>query len=267
MLTVNSGVAVVLGSVVGIRKQRAVGNNMILEQSLEILLAQAAEEKAIDLGAQFGEGAVGGCKQSPSGLRGVRAKEIHQAGLHQSQIQRAEQRRHNIDGVHCREWQEKDLIESMDYAVCGELDCQNPRNRSKKEKGDFSYNVRFDNMRMKVQRQTPESNLSTDPLRVGTVVLLLQKRRDRLGGEEGASSVQPWGHMIFKPFQDEFLGRLGVMLELLERCIDRDKDGVVGLGAVEMIDNLVELPDDLGKDAGVFILGDELVDGMVWLVT
>lgn len=122
-------------------------------------------------------------------------------------------------------------------------------------------------MRMKVQRQTLESNLSTDPLRVEAVILLLQKSRDRLGGEERASGVQPWGHMIFKPFQDEFLGRLGMMLELLERCIDGNKDGVVGLGAVQIIDNLVEFLDNLGKDAGVLTLGDELVDGLVWLMT
>lgn len=129
MLTVNnSEVAFVLGSVVGVRKQSAVGHNMILEQSLEILLAQPAEEEAIDLGAQFGEGVVCGCKQSPSRLRGVRPKEINQTCLHQSQIQGAEQRRYNIDGVHCREWQEKDVIESMDDPVCGELDCQqNPK--------------------------------------------------------------------------------------------------------------------------------------------
>jgi hypothetical protein len=263
MMMVKKTQILVLGFIVNIRKQSVVGNDMILQQSLEILLTKPAEEKAIDFGTQFDEGLVRRCKQSASRFGRIRAKKVDQACLHQSQIQSAQQRRHNIDGVDRGEWRKKDLVKSMDDPICGKLRPSAPEYQ--KEIRIFSYNVRCEDAGMEVQRQTMESNHSTDPLWVRAVILLFQKRWHCLSGEECASGVHLRRDMVFKPFQDNFPGGSGVVLELFERCINGDEDGVVGFGAVQIIHDLIELIDDFAEDARMFTVGDGIVDGVVEL--
>ena len=65
--------------------------------------------------------------------------------------------------------------------------------------------------------------------------------------------------MVEKNALQDFLGRfLAVVWDLLECLIRGGKDGVVGLGAIKELDEVVVLVDELCKLGSVLALADEL---------
>ena len=71
--------------------------------------------------------------------------------------------------------------------------------------------------------------------------------------------------MVGEDFLDEFLGRLLVSLwQLLEGLVGWCEDGVVGCGAVQCLDQVWVLIDELCQFGCVLAASNELVDGLVW---
>lgn len=73
--------------------------------------------------------------------------------------------------------------------------------------------------------------------------------------------------MILKDLLDELLRRLmvAVVWNLLERLVGGCKDGVVGGSAIQSLDQIWVLVNELCKLGGILAAGDELVDCQVWL--
>lgn len=76
--------------VVGVRVERLVGDDVVLEQGLEVFLAVLAEEEGVDLRAEALEGEVGGSEDGAAEVvRGVVDHGV-EAGLDEAELERAE---------------------------------------------------------------------------------------------------------------------------------------------------------------------------------
>lgn len=75
---------VFLWSIIRIGEQRVIGHDMIFKQSLEIFLAPATEQKAIDFGAKFLESSVRWSKESSALVMGGIIQTIEKTSFHES---------------------------------------------------------------------------------------------------------------------------------------------------------------------------------------
>lgn len=117
---------------------------------------------------------------------------------------------------------------------------------------------------MKVQRQSPKTNLGADALRIAALILLLQVRRHGLHVEERLSGIDVGRDVVLEPLQNHILGEVMILVPVSERMVQGDKDGVIGFRRVQVLHDLVVLIDDMREDLGVFVSRDELIDGLVW---
>jgi hypothetical protein len=95
---------------------------------------------------------------------------------------------------------------------------------------------------------------------VAEVLLWRVEGGDGVGLEHAASGVEVVGDMVQENALQGFLGWLLVVLgNLLKSLVGGGEDGVVCLGAVEELDEVVVLVDELCKLRGVFAFIDELL--------
>lgn len=73
--------------------------------------------------------------------------------------------------------------------------------------------------------------------------------------------------MVQQDVLEDFLGWLAAVLRnLLERFVCWCENGVIGLSAVERLDKIIVLIDQLCKLSCVLALANELIDSPIWLV-
>ena len=76
--------------VIRIRVQRLIGDGMVLEQGLEVLLSVAAKEEAVDAGSKSLEGPIRGRKEGRSGVSGGIVECLQETRLEQTELKGAE---------------------------------------------------------------------------------------------------------------------------------------------------------------------------------
>lgn len=110
-----------LGFVIRICEDGVTGDEMVLQQRLEILLTRGAEQECIDFSRQFCECLVCGCKESTANLGGRRIECVDQTRLDERQVQCAENRRDKLNNSFGGEGGNEEFVDSVDYAVGGVL--------------------------------------------------------------------------------------------------------------------------------------------------
>lgn len=109
-------------TVVGIRVESLIRNDVVLQESLEILLAIGAEEESVDARTELLEGPVGWREESTAGSMVGSVEGIQKTCLSKTERKSRElarQKADNVDGLRRRE---KDSVNSVDNAVGTELD-------------------------------------------------------------------------------------------------------------------------------------------------
>ena len=102
---------------------------------------------------------------------------------------------------------------------------------------------------------------------IGSKMRLVEKSWDRRRGEYTTSWIEFDRDVIQEYLPDQLLRRLLAMLrDLLESAVCRSKDRVVSSGAVEDVDQLLIIGNQLRELGRVLALADQLVDGLVRLV-
>ena len=111
-----------LGLVVRIGVQCLVGNDMVFQESLEILLAVLAEEEAVDPWAKLLEGEVRGREEGSANMVGGVVDGFEEADLGQAELESAELPGKELDdfGGFWR-WDEE-AVNSVDNTVGAELE-------------------------------------------------------------------------------------------------------------------------------------------------
>jgi hypothetical protein len=74
--------------------------------------------------------------------------------------------------------------------------------------------------------------------------------------------------VIFQDLLDNFIRWLlaFMMWDLLECLVGWDKECVIGLGSIQLFDQVRKLVDELSKLGSVLAVIDELIDGVIWFV-
>ena len=130
----------------------------------------------------------------------------------------------------------------------------------------MTYNVNSDNTAVEVQGQTPEANLDGQSLWLWLVgeVFTLEEGWDGVCDKNTAGWEELWREVVSKDGLKLFLGWLWCVLrDLLESAVGGSEDSVIGLGAVQSLNQVRVVVQELSKLGGVLGLGDELVDGLV----
>ena len=131
-----------------------------------------------------------------------------------------------------------------------------------------TYDIDGDNAAVEVQGETSEVDLDGQSLGLWSVrkVLTLEKSWNGMSDQDTAGGVELWGNVVLEESLELLLRWLRRVLgDLLECTVGWSKDGVVGLGTVQCLNQIRVVIDELGKLGGVLGLGDELVDSLVWL--
>ena len=119
-LITNQAIRLLLGLVEGIRIQRLVCHNVVLQQRFEVLLAVGGEEESVDLRAQLAEGPVRGREERAAGVRAV-GDGFCKAGFREAEFQGGEcAGEERDDGCGGWGWEEEG-VDAVDYAVGAEL--------------------------------------------------------------------------------------------------------------------------------------------------
>jgi hypothetical protein len=130
-----------------------------------------------------------------------------------------------------------------------------------------TYDIDSHNTAVEVNDQSLEAQSDSQTLRFTTESILAQCGWDCVSDEDSSRWVEVWGDVVGKDLLDQFLGRFLVTLwDLLKCLVCWCEDGIVGCCAIQCLDQIGILIDELSKLRGVLAAGDELVDGLVWLV-
>jgi hypothetical protein len=130
-----------------------------------------------------------------------------------------------------------------------------------------THNISSDDTAVEIDPDSAESNTRPQSLGLTTQELLIQRRRQGMCGEDGLGAVLSKTDVILEQRLDKLLAGLLVMLVVLGNVIKGLVDGheecEVGLGAVEGLDNVWVLADQLVELGGVVAEADEVVDGLI----
>jgi len=145
-----------LGLVEGIGVQRLIGNDVVLQECLEILLTILAEEETVDSSTELLEREVGWCKDCPAEMgRGV-VDGFKKASLRETEFEGAEFAWKKLNDVG-RFWgRDKEAIDAMDNAVCAELVCQLNQGRRERK----THYINGHNATVEVHGQAFETDFS-----------------------------------------------------------------------------------------------------------
>ena len=111
-----------LGLVVRIGVQCLVGNDMVFQESLEILLAILAEEEAVDPWAKLLEGEVRGREEGSANMVGGVVDGFEEAGLGQAELESTELPGKELDDLGGFWRWDEEAVNSVDNTVGAELE-------------------------------------------------------------------------------------------------------------------------------------------------
>ena len=220
-------------------------DEVVEQQSLEVLLPVRAEQEAVDAGAKLLEGEVRGRKDRAAGMGGGVVDEVEEPRLHESQLKRAELAWQEVDHLGDLGWRQEDAVDAVDHAVCAE-------------------DVDGDDARVVVYSQAAQTDVGGQTLRVAAELLGWEEGGDCVADENAACWVEVGGDVVCEDLLEEFLRGLGSVLgDLLEGGVGRGEHGVVGCRSVEELHQVGVVVDQGGQLGGVLARGNELVRGAV----
>jgi len=213
----------------GIRVQSDIIGCVVKNQCLEVLQAVRAEEEGVDLGSKTLESKVGGCKQSATIVKACVVESVEKTCLVESEFKSRKLSWEGSDDIDYLRRRQEDRVKTMNDTI-----------RTEYVKGNDSS--------VEVDSQAPEANLSGHSLWDVLDKFCLQSSRECSTDQNAASWGELRGDVVGQDLLQLLLGWLGGMFgDLLERTVDRSEDGVVGLSAVQRLDKVVVLVDELGE--------------------
>lgn len=241
-------ILVALGGAVveGVAVEGEVEYGVVLQESLEVLLAAVREEEGVDSGAKLAESIVGRSEEGATDMA-ILTSVVQKTSLSETEKKSGELGREELENLDGLWWWQDEGVDTVNDTVGSE-------------------DVDGDDTAVEIDGNAPQANLSGQTLRLATEGLLLEKGGEGLFVEDATSRVDAGNDVVSKDLADGLLVGLGSILrDLAEGVVCRSEDSEVGLGAVENLDELLILADQLSKLGGVLGLADELVDGVVWL--
>jgi hypothetical protein len=204
-------------------------------------LAVAAEEEGVDALPEFLEGEIAWGEERAAlvGVLGV-IQLVEETRLAEAELQRAELAGKQVDDRCNVWWGHENGIKAVDHAVCAE-------------------DVDGDDAGVEVDRRALERDAHSEALVVAELLGRLEQGGDGVGVEDAAGGIEVRADVVEEDVLEDFLGGLLVVLgNLLEGRVGGGEDGVVCLCAVERLDEVGVLVDELGELGGVVALVDEL---------
>jgi len=153
------------------------------------------------------------------------------------------------------------VVNTVNDTVGSELETVSKRNTTFSGQ-HFTYNVNGNDPGVKVDSETPETDVGAQTLRerLNTESSRPQQSRNGASGEDTSSRVEVRRHMVRENSLNDLLaGLLVVLRNSLERSVSRSKDSKVRLGAIESFDKVWVLIDHLCKDGGIVAHRNQLI--------
>ena len=242
----NTFLGLAVSAVVGVRVEGVVRDKVVLEQSLQVLLAVLAEEEGIDARAKLLESEVGGSEESATLVVGG-VDQIEETSLAETKLKGGELARKEInDGGNARRWQDERVNAVNDTVGTEDVD------------GDHAG--------VEVDSQSSQTDVEGKALGPGfaSKVFTLKESRHGVSDKHTLGRVEVLDDVVRQKSLEELLARLVVVLRnLLKSLVRGCKDGVVGLGAVELLDKIGVVVEKLGELGGVLAVRNQLVHGVV----
>ena len=134
--------------------QRLIGDDVVLQQRLEILLAVRAEQERIDPGPEFQEGEIRGREEGAADVIRSVVQARYETGFGETELEGAEFAGEKADDVDdFRRW-DQDAVDAVDDAVSSELRSVS-FSRDEVKGGGVSYDVDGDDPAVEINRQSP----------------------------------------------------------------------------------------------------------------
>jgi hypothetical protein len=239
--------ALAIRAVKGIRVEGVVGDKVVLKQSLEVLLTVLAEEEGVDARAKLLESEVGRGEESAALVVGS-VDHVEETSLAEAELEGGELARKKVnDGGDVGRRQDEG-VHAVDDTVGTE-------------------NVDGNNAGVEVDGQASEADVESKTLRLGLAseVFTLEQCGYSVGEQHTLGRIEVLDNVVGQEVLEEFFAGLVVVLrDLLESFVRRSKDGVVGLGAVELLDKIGVIIKKLGELGGVLAVGNQFVHSLVW---
>lgn len=254
--------AMVLGTVIGVRVKRLVGDDVILQYGGKRLGATLREEVSIKAKPEALKGEVRGREERATRRRlGHLDEGLVQARVAQGQREGAEARRNGLQQAAGARRRHQHAVDGVHDTVGGEV-------------------VDAHDARVNVNVHPRDAERDAQPLRVTPERVRLEESGERVRGEHTAGRVQTGKQVVFEHSEDNLRGGLvlpeipdGIVFvrmfatmvrESLEGAVRGHEEGVVGVGVFEQVGNgLVSvIIDELGELLSVLALVDDLVDGL-----
>lgn len=198
-----------LSGVVGIGVQGVVGNKVVLEKSLQVLLAVLAEEEGVDPRTKLRESEVGRCEEGATLVIGS-VNEVEEACLPKTKLEGRKFAGKQADNRGHIWGREDNGVDAVNNTVGAE-------------------DVNCDNARVEVDSQSLQSKFECNALRLGLAseVVTLEESRSSVAEEHTLGWVEVLDDVVRKQSLEELLARLVVVLrDLLEGLIGRGEDGL-----------------------------------------
>jgi len=110
-----------LGFVEGIGVQSLIGYDVVLQESLEVLLTILAEEEAVDPGTELLKREVGWREYGPAEVSRSIVDGLEETGFCETELEGAELARKELDDVGRFWWGNEETVNAVDNAVGAEL--------------------------------------------------------------------------------------------------------------------------------------------------
>lgn len=176
-----------------VRVEGLVGDDVILDESFEILLAVVAEQEGVDLGPELAEGDIGWSKEGTASVVGL-GDCVCESSLDKSELERAELGGEELEDLQCRWGRQEKRINGMDDTIGTELSgCQ----WEAPLRGSGTYNVDSNNLAIEIDVQAScKTKSNSKSLWLAAKSILTKDGWNGMGHQNTTSWVEVCGDMI-----------------------------------------------------------------------